>query len=113
MIESTLQVNGLLSAGCAPNVEKALMKLPGVHHATANYLNSTASARDIRRSGAPKWGFLRRPRRPDGSHAGRRADQGLAGWDHRAGGIGLHVALSALACFCCGALPAVGMMIVK
>lgn len=43
MRESTLQVNGFLSAGCAPNVEKALMKLPGVHHATANYLNSTAT----------------------------------------------------------------------
>jgi len=43
MKENILQVNGLLSAGCAPNVEKALMKLPGVHHATANYLNSTAA----------------------------------------------------------------------
>ena len=43
MKESTLQVNGLLSAGCAPNVEKALMKLPGVHHTTANYLNSLFS----------------------------------------------------------------------
>jgi len=43
MMESTLKVNGFLSAGCAPNVEKALMKLPGVHHATANALNSTAT----------------------------------------------------------------------
>lgn len=43
MKESTLQVNGLLSAGCAPNIEKALLKLPGVHHATANALSGTAT----------------------------------------------------------------------
>ncbi|MGQ0601877.1 MAG: heavy metal translocating P-type ATPase [Anaerolineales bacterium] len=43
MNESIIQVNGFLSAGCAPNVEKVLMKLPGVHHVTANYLNSTAT----------------------------------------------------------------------
>ncbi len=43
MNESVIQVDGLLTAGCARNVEKALMKLPGVHHASANYLNSTAT----------------------------------------------------------------------
>lgn len=43
MKESILQVSGFLSAGCAPNVERALTKLPGVHHAVANYLNSTAT----------------------------------------------------------------------
>ena len=43
MTESVLQVNGLLTAGCARNVEKALLRLPGVHHASANYLNSTAT----------------------------------------------------------------------
>src|SRR5262245_33298991 len=43
MKESILQVHGFLSAGCAPNIEKALAKIPGVHHATANYLNSTAT----------------------------------------------------------------------
>jgi len=43
MKESIIQVNGLLTALCARNVEKALMKMPGVHHASANYLNSTAT----------------------------------------------------------------------
>jgi len=43
MTESVVQVHGLLSAGCAQNVEKALTKMPGVHHASANYLNSTAT----------------------------------------------------------------------
>ncbi len=42
MKEAILEVNGLLSVGCARNVERALMKIPGVHHASANYLNSTA-----------------------------------------------------------------------
>ncbi|HET7087291.1 MAG TPA: heavy metal translocating P-type ATPase [Anaerolineae bacterium] len=43
MKESTIQVDGLLTALCARNVEKALMKMPGVHHVSANYLNSTAT----------------------------------------------------------------------
>jgi Cu2+-exporting ATPase len=43
MRESVLQINDFIHAGCAPSVEKALLKLPGVHHASANYLNSTAS----------------------------------------------------------------------
>ncbi len=43
MKESVIQVNSLLSVGCARNVEKALLKMPGVHHASANYLNSTAT----------------------------------------------------------------------
>jgi len=43
MQQSILSVNGLLTSGCARNVEKALTKIPGVHHATANYLNSTAT----------------------------------------------------------------------
>ena len=43
MTETVIQVNGLLTVGCARNVEKALMKLSGVHHVTANYLNSTAT----------------------------------------------------------------------
>ncbi len=43
MKESVIQVNGLLTALCARNVEKALTKMPGVHHAAANYLNNTAT----------------------------------------------------------------------
>jgi Cu2+-exporting ATPase len=43
MKESVVQVDGLLTALCARNVEKALMKMPGVHHVSANYLNSTAT----------------------------------------------------------------------
>ena len=43
MKESTIKVDGLLTALCARNVEKALMKMPGVHHASANTLNSTAT----------------------------------------------------------------------
>lgn len=43
MKESNIQVNGLLTAGCARNVEKALTKISGVHHVSANYLNSTAT----------------------------------------------------------------------
>jgi Cu2+-exporting ATPase len=43
MPESILHVDGLLTALCARNVEKALLKMPGVHHAVANYLNSTAT----------------------------------------------------------------------
>ena len=43
MTESIIRVHGLLSAGCAQNVEKALTKMPGVHHASANSLNSTAT----------------------------------------------------------------------
>jgi Cu2+-exporting ATPase len=42
MKESVIQVDGLLTALCARNAEKALMKLPGVHHVSANALNSTA-----------------------------------------------------------------------
>ena len=43
MVESTIQVDGLLTALCARNVEKALLKMPGVQHAVANCLNSTAT----------------------------------------------------------------------
>ena len=43
MNESVIQVNGLITAGCARSVEKALSGIPGVHHASANYLNSTAT----------------------------------------------------------------------
>ena len=43
MQESVIRVDGLLTALCARNVARALMRMPGVHHATANYLNSTAT----------------------------------------------------------------------
>lgn len=43
MTESLIQVDGLLSVHCARTVEAALMRLPGVHHVEANYLNSTAT----------------------------------------------------------------------
>ncbi len=43
MKESLIKVDGMLTVHCARNIEAALMKLPGVHHADANYLNSTAS----------------------------------------------------------------------
>ena len=43
MKESTIRVDGLLTVLCARNVEKALMKLPGVHHVSANTINSTAT----------------------------------------------------------------------
>src|SRR5512143_2262553 len=43
MMESVIHVDGLLTALCARNVEKALLKIPGVHHAVANSLNSTAT----------------------------------------------------------------------
>ncbi|MHB8748107.1 MAG: cation transporter [Aggregatilineales bacterium] len=43
MAESLIQVDGLLSVHCARNVERALMRLPGIHHVEANYLNSTAT----------------------------------------------------------------------
>ena len=43
MLESVIQVDGLLTALCARNVEKALLKVPGVHHVDANCLNSTAT----------------------------------------------------------------------
>ncbi len=43
MKESTIKVDGLLTALCARNVEKALMKMPGVHHVSANTLSSTAT----------------------------------------------------------------------
>ncbi len=43
MKESVIKVDGLLTAGCAHNVENALMKIPGVHHASANYLNNTTT----------------------------------------------------------------------
>jgi P-type Cu2+ transporter len=36
-----LRVNGMLTAGCARNVEKALQHLSGVHHASANAINET------------------------------------------------------------------------
>lgn len=38
-----IAIDGLLSVHCARNVETALRRLPGVHHADANYLNSTAT----------------------------------------------------------------------
>ncbi|MCA1554507.1 MAG: HAD-IC family P-type ATPase, partial [Chloroflexi bacterium] len=43
MRQITIQVDGLLTAGCARNVENALMKISGVHHASANCINSTAT----------------------------------------------------------------------
>ena len=43
MVESVIHVEGLLTALCARNVEKALLKRPGVHHVVANSLNSTAT----------------------------------------------------------------------
>ncbi len=43
MQESTLHVDGLLTALCGHNVERALLKMPGVHHAVANSLNNTAT----------------------------------------------------------------------
>ncbi len=43
MIESTLKVNAFLRARCAPNVKKALIKLPGVHHTPANPNNGTVT----------------------------------------------------------------------
>ena len=43
MQESTLHVDGLLTALCERNVEKALLKVPGVQHAVANCLNSMAT----------------------------------------------------------------------
>jgi len=43
MKESTLTVGGMLTAGCARNVERALMKLAGVHHVSANPINETAT----------------------------------------------------------------------
>ncbi len=43
MKEQTLQVDGFVSAGCAATIEAGLQRLPGVHHATANYLNGTAT----------------------------------------------------------------------
>lgn len=42
-MESIIHVEGLLTALCARNVEKALLKLPGVHHVVANSLNRTAT----------------------------------------------------------------------
>ena len=36
MQESVIRVDGLLTALCARNVEKALLRMPGVHHAMAN-----------------------------------------------------------------------------
>lgn len=42
-MESVIHVDGLLTALCARNVEKALLKMPGVHQADANSLNSTAT----------------------------------------------------------------------
>lgn len=42
-MESIIHVDGLLTALCARNVEKALLKLPGVHHVVANSLNRTAT----------------------------------------------------------------------
>lgn len=43
MLESVIHVDGLLTVLCARNVERALLKMPGVHHVVANYLNSTAT----------------------------------------------------------------------
>ncbi len=43
MTESVLRVNGMLTAGCARNVEKALQSLAGVHHASANAINETVT----------------------------------------------------------------------
>ena len=43
MREQTLKVEGFVSAGCAATIEAGLQRLPGVHHATANYLNGTAT----------------------------------------------------------------------
>ncbi len=43
MREVVVQVDGMLTALCAWTVEKALLKVPGVHHASANALNSTAT----------------------------------------------------------------------
>ena len=43
MQETHLSVAGFVNAGCAATIEAALMRLPGVHHASANYLNGTAT----------------------------------------------------------------------
>jgi Cu2+-exporting ATPase len=43
MKEITLRVEGLLRATCAQNLEKAMGRLPGVHHVAANILNSSAT----------------------------------------------------------------------
>ncbi|HKZ54150.1 MAG TPA: heavy metal translocating P-type ATPase [Anaerolineales bacterium] len=43
MTETILRVDGLLTSLCARNVERALSRLPGVHHVSANYLNSSAT----------------------------------------------------------------------
>jgi len=43
MLKNVIHVDGLLTALCARNVEKALLKMPGVHHVVANSLNSTAT----------------------------------------------------------------------
>jgi Cu2+-exporting ATPase len=43
MKETTLTVGGMLTAGCARNVERAVMKLSGVHHVNANPINETAT----------------------------------------------------------------------
>ena len=43
MTESVLRVTGMLTAGCARNVEKALQSLSGVHHASANAINETVT----------------------------------------------------------------------
>ncbi len=42
MQETHLSVAGFVNAGCAATIEAALMRLSGVHHASANYLNGTA-----------------------------------------------------------------------
>lgn len=43
MKESTLTVGGMLTTGCARNVERAVLRLPGVHHVNANPINETAT----------------------------------------------------------------------
>ena len=40
---AVLEVQGMHTAGCAQNVERALGRIEGVHHAEANTLNGTAS----------------------------------------------------------------------
>ncbi|OFX29737.1 MAG: copper-translocating P-type ATPase, partial [Armatimonadetes bacterium RBG_16_67_12] len=40
---AVLEVRGMHTAGCAQNVERALARIEGVHHAEANLLNGTAT----------------------------------------------------------------------
>ncbi len=43
MCEETFRVDGLIGAGCTATIERALTRMPGVYHATANYLSSTVT----------------------------------------------------------------------